>query len=141
MIRQLKISLLNKIIFFSIIFFPQELLAKPCGNPNNLIKGENTKFIATYDLKKNKVIFGTNTNKFHKIADDMYGFEIYACTSGIFKIKKDDRKETSLFYIKNGGVETSSYSFNRVLKNRDDKLTTIFNVTDPSGEKLLPDGK
>ena len=86
MIHQLKISLLNKIIFFSIIFFPQELLAKPCGNPNNLIKGENTIFIATYDLKKNKVIFGTNTNKFHKIADDMYGFEIYACTSGIFKI-------------------------------------------------------
>ena len=77
MIRQLKISLLNKIIFFSIIFFPQELLAKPCGNPNNLIKGENTIFIATYDIKKNKVIFGTNTNKFHKIADDMYGFEIY----------------------------------------------------------------
>ena len=137
----MKISLLSKIIFFSIIFFPQELLAKPCGNPNNLVKDEHTIFIATYDLKKNKITFGTNTNKFHKIADDMYGFEIYACTSGIFKIKKDDRKETSLFYIKNDGVETSSYSFNRVLKNRTDKIATTFNVMDPSGKKLWPDGK
>ena len=141
MIHQLKISLLSKIIFFSIIFFPQELLAKPCGNPNNLVKDENTIFIATYDLKKNKVTFGTNTNKFHKITDNMYSFTINACTAGIFKIKKDDREETSLFNIKNGEVETSSYSFNRVLKNRTDKVATTFNLIDSSGEKLWPDGK
>ena len=141
MIHQLKISLLSKIIFFSIIFFPQELLAKPCGNPNNLIKGENTIFIATYDLKKNKITFGTNTNKFHKIADNLYTFNIWACTSGIFKIKKDDRHESSLFEIKNGEVETSNYSFNRVLKNRTDKVATAFNLIDPSGKKLWPDGK
>ena len=141
MIHQLKISLLSKIIFFSIIFFPHELLANPCGNPNNLVKGENTIFIAAYDLKKNKITFATNTNNFHKIADNLYSFNIYACTSGIFKLKKDDRHESSLFEIKNGEVETSSYSFNRVLKHRADKVSTTFNVTDPSGEKLWPDGK
>ena len=141
MIHQLKISLLSKIIFFSIIFFPQELLAKPCGNPNNLVKGEHTIFIATYDLKKNKITFGTNTNIFLKTVNNMYSFEIYACTSGIFKIKKDDRKETSLFEIKNEEVETHSYNFNRVLKNRTDKVVTTFNLIDTRGKKLWPDGK
>jgi len=142
LIHQLKISLiLSKIIFFSIIFFPQELLARSCGNPNNLVTGENTIFLVTYDLKKNNIIFGTNTNIFHRIADNLYSFEIYACTSGIFKIKKDDRKESSLFEIKNGEVETYGYSFNRILKNRVDKVSTVFNSKDPSGKKLWPDGK
>ncbi|MEC9205950.1 MAG: DUF3108 domain-containing protein [Pseudomonadota bacterium] len=140
--HQSKISLiLSKIVFFSIIFFPHELLASPCGNQNNLVKDEGMIFIATYDLKKNNITFGTNTNIFHRISDNLYSFNIFACTSGIFKLKKDDRKETSLFEINNSEVETSSYSFNRVLKDRTDKVATTFNVKDSSGKKLWPDGK
>ena len=78
------------------------------------------------------ITFGTNTNIFRRISDNLYSFNIFACTSGIFKLKKDDRKETSLFEINNGEVETSSYSFNRVLKGRTDKVATTFNITDPS---------
>ena len=142
MSRQFKISqILNKIFFFFIFFLPHGLLASPCGNPNNIVIGEGSGFIATYDLKKSNITFGTNTNIFHRISDNLYSFNIFACTSGIFKLKKDDRKETSLFEINNGEVETSSYSFNRVLKGRTDKVATTFNVTDPSGKKLWPDGK
>ena len=136
--------ILSKIFFFFIIFLPHELLASPCGSPNDFVKGPTTKgtiFIAFYDLKKSNITFGTNTNIFHKIADNLYSFNIYACTSGIFKLKKDDRKESSLFEIKNGEVESSAYSFNRVLKSRIDKVSTFFDIKASSGKSPTPDGK
>ena len=131
MSRRFKISqIFNKILFFLIIFFPQESLSNECESKIN--KQENTIFIAKYDLKKNKITFGTNVNIYRRIQSDVWGgtnysFQIFACTAGIFKLKKDDRKETSLFSITSKGKTVSDiYVFNRVLKNSIEKVDSKF---------------
>ena len=66
MSHQFKISqIFNKILFFLIIFFPQESLSNECESKIN--KQENTIFIAKNDLKKNKITFGTNVNILRRI--------------------------------------------------------------------------
>ena len=82
MSHQFKISqIFNKILFFLIIFFPQESSSNECENIVN--KQENPIFIAKYDLKKNKITFGTNVNIYRRIQSDVfevpkYSFQIFA---------------------------------------------------------------
>lgn len=130
--HQSKISqILNKIFFFFIILFPQVSLSNECGS--KIDKEKNAIFIAKYDLKKSNITFGTNVNILRRIKSDIfqtakYSFQIFACTSGIFKLKKDDRKETSLFYILEEKMISDSYRFNRTLKDYIEKIDTNFKL-------------
>jgi len=136
--HQFKISqIFNTILFFLIIFFPQESSSNECENIVN--KQENPIFIAKYDLKKNKITFGTNVNIYRRIQSDVfevpkYSFQIFACTAGIFKLKRDDRKETSLFSIIKDKIRSDTYHFNRTLKDRIEKVNTIFQNKSVKGD-------
>ena len=52
----------------------------------------------TYTITKGNIQFATTINTLYK-SNGKSVFEVYSSTSGIFKLKKDIRKEKSLFKI------------------------------------------
>jgi predicted nucleic acid-binding protein len=82
-------------------------------------------FRAEYDLKKNNITFGKNINELTE-KNGRWSFEINARTSGIFKLKKDERYEKSLFIIRENKLRPILYQFNRNRRDKSQKIETKF---------------
>ena len=70
----------------------------------------------TYVITKGNVQFATTINTLYK-SNGRSVFQVLSSTSGIFKLKKDIRKETSLFKILNDKVVSEEYTFSRQKKD------------------------
>ena len=122
--HQSKISLILSKIFFSFLLFISYALSAETYL--------DEKFTAKYDLKKSNITFGRNVNKLEKIGDT-FKFEITASTAGIFKLKKDERFESSIFKIHNNEIKPSTYMFTRHLKDTVEVIATNFDVKENHG--------
>ena len=69
----------------------------------------------TYIITKGNIQFATTINTLYK-SNGKSVFQVLSSTSGIFKLKKDIRKETSLFKIMNDKVVSEEYTFSRQKK-------------------------
>ena len=65
-----------------------------------------------YKLYKSNIHFASTTYILSKSESD-FTFQIISRTDGIFKLKKDDRKETSVFKKHGDKVDPVSYIFSR----------------------------
>tara|TARA_B100000614_G_C14560027_1_gene496891 strand:- start:1815 stop:2543 length:729 start_codon:yes stop_codon:yes gene_type:complete len=70
----------------------------------------------TYIITKGNIQFATTVNTLYK-SNGKSVFQVLSSTSGIFKLKKDIRKETSLFKILNDKVISEEYTFSRQKKD------------------------
>ena len=122
--HQSKISLILSKIFFSFLLFISYALSAETYL--------DEKFTAKYDLKKSNITFGRNVNRLEKIGDT-FKFEITASTAGIFKLKKDERFESSIFKIHNNEIKPSTYMFTRHLKGTVEVIATNFDVKQNHG--------
>ena len=82
-----------------------------------------------YDLYKGNIRFGSSEQTFFKNGST-YKFDIKSSSAGIFKLKKDDRLETTSFIKKNGVIKPISYKFRREKKDSFQLIETIFNSDD-----------
>ena len=69
----------------------------------------------TYTISKGNIEFATTINSLYQSRGKLI-FEVNSSTSGIFKLKKDIRKERSIFEILDSKVVSSEYTFSRQKK-------------------------
>ena len=70
----------------------------------------------SYVITKGNIQFAKTINSFYK-SNGKSVFEVYSSTSGIFKFKKDIRKEMSIFKILDNRIISEEYSFSRQKKD------------------------
>ncbi len=70
----------------------------------------------TYTISKGNIEFATTINSLYQSRGKLI-FEVNSSTSGIFKLKKDIRKERSIFEILDSKVVSSEYTFSRQKKD------------------------
>tara|TARA_B100001778_G_scaffold334892_1_gene348643 strand:- start:2641 stop:3354 length:714 start_codon:yes stop_codon:yes gene_type:complete len=82
-----------------------------------------------YKLYKSNIHFASTTYILSKSESD-FTFQIISRTDGIFKLKKDDRKETSVFKKHGDKVDPVSYIFSRKKRDKEDVIKTFFNLNE-----------
>ena len=78
-----------------------------------------------YSLYKGEILFGKSSYILSKTGQD-YFFEIKSSTDGIFKLKKDERMESSNYVINNDKINPIKYIYSRKKKDKEEKLVTNF---------------
>ncbi len=76
-----------------------------------------------YIITKGNIQFAKTTNSLYKSNGNLF-FEVLSSTHGIFKLKRDIRKETSKFKIFNNQVIPEEYTFSRQKKDTYEKFLT-----------------
>ena len=98
---------------------------------NSAFAGEETIFEHQYKLSKKNINFATSYNILLK-NDDKKIFKIKSKSSGIFKLKKDNRLEESVFLDNDGKITPISYNFHKIQKVKEEKISTIFDLKNNS---------
>ena len=80
-----------------------------------------------YGLYKGNIHFGSSEQTLFKNGP-IYTFNIKSTSAGIFKLKKDDRLETTVFIKENSMIKPISYKFIKEKKNSSQLIETIFNL-------------
>tara|TARA_B110000858_G_scaffold71723_1_gene83182 strand:- start:463 stop:1185 length:723 start_codon:yes stop_codon:yes gene_type:complete len=80
-----------------------------------------------YGLYKGNIHFGSSEQTLLKNGP-IYKFNIKSTSAGIFKLKKDDRLETTSFIKENNMIKPISYKFIKEKKNSSQLIETIFNL-------------
>jgi len=80
-----------------------------------------------YDLYKGNIRFGSSEQKLFKNGAT-YKFDIKSNSAGIFKLKKDDRLETTVFIKDNDMIKPISYKFKKEKKDSFQLIETIFDL-------------
>ena len=80
-----------------------------------------------YNLYKGNIHFGSSEQTLFKNGST-YKFNIKSNSDGIFKLKKDDRLETTSFIKDNGVIKPISYKFIKEKKDSFQLIETIFNL-------------
>lgn len=80
-----------------------------------------------YGLYKGNIHFGSSEQTLFKNGP-IYTFNIKSTSAGIFKLKKDDRLETTIFVKENSMIKPISYKFIKEKKNSSQLIETIFNL-------------
>ena len=88
-----------------------------------------------YRLYKGNLHFATSINTLLK-QNNEWIYKVSSNADGVFKLKKDLRVELSKFYIINNNVFTKEYAYNRIRKNNEDIVTTIFNRNNNSAHTV-----
>tara|TARA_B100001778_G_scaffold185549_1_gene152811 strand:- start:207 stop:857 length:651 start_codon:yes stop_codon:yes gene_type:complete len=78
-----------------------------------------------YSLYKGEILFGKSSYVLSKINQN-YFFEIKSSTDGIFKMKKDERMESSNYIINNNKINPITYVYSRKKKDKEEELITNF---------------
>ena len=78
-----------------------------------------------YSLYKGEILFGKSSYVLSKINHN-YFFEIKSSTDGIFKMKKDERMESSNYIINNNKINPVTYVYSRKKKDKEEELITNF---------------
>ena len=79
-----------------------------------------------YDLYKGNIYFGVSEQKLIKNGST-YRFDIKSNSAGIFRLKKDDRLETSIFSRNNNMIIPVSYKFKKEKRTSLKLIETVFN--------------
>ena len=77
----------------------------------------------TYIVTKGNIQFATTTNSLYKV-NDRSVFVVNSSTSGIFKLKKDIRKESSEYTVKDNQIIPDKYTFSRQKKDSYESYST-----------------
>ncbi len=109
-----------KNILYIFIFFPL-MLSKNLAIAEEVVM---TKHI--YHLYKGNLHFATSENTLLR-HNDKWEYLVSSYTAGVFKLKKDLRTELSKFNVINDNVFTKEYTYNRIRKDNEDVITTMFN--------------
>ena len=109
-----------KNILYIFIFFPL-MLSKNLAIAEEVVM---TKHI--YHLYKGNLHFATSENTLLR-HNDKWKYLVSSYTAGVFKLKKDLRTELSKFNVINDNVFTKEYTYNRIRKDNEDVITTMFN--------------
>ena len=80
-----------------------------------------------YNLYKGNIHFGVSEQILFKNGST-YKFNIKSNSSGIFKLKKDDRLETTIFKKNNEIIKPISYKFTKEKKDTFELIETIFDL-------------
>ena len=80
-----------------------------------------------YGLYKGNIHFGSSEQTLFKNGP-IYTFNIKSTSAGIFKLKKDDRLETTIFIKENSMIKPISYKFIKEKRNSSQLIETIFNL-------------
>ena len=78
-----------------------------------------------YGLYKGNIYFGVSEQKLIKNGSN-YRFDIKSNSAGIFKLKKDDRLETSIFSRNNNMIIPVSYKFKKEKRTNSQLIETVF---------------
>ena len=78
-----------------------------------------------YSIYKGKILFGKSSYILSKTGSNYY-FEIKSSTDGIFKMKKDERMESSNYVIDSKKIIPITYLYSRKKKDKEEKLITNF---------------
>ena len=110
---------MKKVLFYSVvtIFFAFIFLNAENTFSQKLISKHS------YTISKGNIEFAITTNSLHQ-SDGMLIFEVFSTTSGIFKLKKDIRKETSIFKILDNQIISEEYKFSREKKDKYESYST-----------------
>tara|TARA_B100000886_G_scaffold76324_1_gene49441 strand:+ start:1003 stop:1731 length:729 start_codon:yes stop_codon:yes gene_type:complete len=91
----------------------------------------------TYTISKGNIEFATTINSLYQTNDKLI-FEVYTSTSGIFKLKKDVRKERSIFDILDNQIVSKKYTFSRQKKDGyEEYLTKISRDSSKNSSTLI----
>lgn len=94
---------------------------------NILTAGELVVSKHKYNLYKGNIHFGVSEQTL--IKNQLYfEFNIKSKTAGIFKLKKDDRLESTIFKKNNGIINPISYKFSREKKDSVQLIETFFDL-------------
>ena len=77
----------------------------------------------TYTISKGNIEFATTINSLYQTNEKLI-FEVHTSTSGIFKLKKDIRKERSIFNILDSRIVSEEYTFSRQKKDEYEEYST-----------------
>ena len=77
----------------------------------------------TYTISKGNIEFATTINSLYQTNEKLI-FEVHTSTSGIFKLKKDIRKERSIFNILDNRIVSEEYTFSRQKKDGYEEYST-----------------
>ena len=80
-----------------------------------------------YDLYKGNIHFGVSEQTLLK-NESIYKFNIKSNSAGIFKLRKDDRLETTSFKKDNGVIKPIAYKFIKEKKDSLQLIETIFDL-------------
>ena len=78
-----------------------------------------------YSLYKGTILFGKSSYVLSRIGSNFF-FKIKSSTDGVFKIKKDERMESSNYVINNNKISPITYLYSRKRKDKEEKLITNF---------------
>ena len=93
-----------------------------------------------YNLYKGNIHFGSSEQTLFKNGST-YKFNIKSNSDGIFKLKKDDRLETTSFIKDNGVIKPISYKFIKEKKDSFRLIETIFNLDNSYAYTIENDNK
>tara|TARA_B100001564_G_scaffold342436_1_gene338051 strand:+ start:225 stop:887 length:663 start_codon:yes stop_codon:yes gene_type:complete len=93
-----------------------------------------------YSIYKGKILFGKSSYILSKIGSN-YFFEIKSSTDGIFKMKKDERMESSNYIIDNNKVNPLTYLYSRKKKDKEEELITNFKANSTATTIVNGDAK
>lgn len=77
----------------------------------------------TYTISKGNIEFATTINSLYQSSDKLV-FEVYSTTSGVFELKKDIRKEKTVFKILDNQIVSEEYTFSREKKDKYERYLT-----------------
>ena len=80
-----------------------------------------------YSLDKSNIQFGISEQTLIK-NNSYFNFNIISKTAGIFKMKKDDRLEATIFKNEDGIIKPVSYKFSKEKKDKVQLIETFFDL-------------